>query len=230
MFSLCKAVCSLLYYWLLLDVFSALYFHSTLLCCCTVCTLGSFAKSNGIQSTDVNQIIPMISLSRSHFSTSVCELDLSMYQVVSSWQEAPAITAILTAQFAAGSLDSCLSVIHGLQSAVNRVFKKEKVEIWQMFFTELFLKQQTAGAEPVLQTWENLQHVVLLDVQGCFLPGGIPGGMSCSTAHSWMHVLVLILGCVLGLCIPECKISHTIWTAGRASHSSQDARMKSVHR
>lgn len=94
-----------------------------------MCTLGSFAKSNGIQSTDVNQIIPMISLARAHFSTSVCELDLSMYQVVSSWQEAPAITAILTAQFAAGSLDSCLSVIHGLQSAVNRVFKKEKVEI-----------------------------------------------------------------------------------------------------
>lgn len=60
--------------------------------------------------------------------------------------------------------------------------RKKKIEIWQMFFTELFLKQRTAGAEPVLQTWENLHHVVLLDVRGCFLPGGT----CCSTDHSCM--------------------------------------------
>lgn len=42
-----------------------------------------------------------------------------------------------------------------------------------MFLVDLFLKQQTAGAEPALQIWENQQcagkvRVALSDVQGCF--------------------------------------------------------------
>jgi len=41
----------------------------------------------------------------------------------------------------------------------NRASEKEKAEIQQLFLTDLFLKQQTAGAEPALQTWENQQCV-----------------------------------------------------------------------
>lgn len=90
------------------------------------------------------------------------------------------------------------------QSECNGASEKERVEIQQMFLTDLLLKQQSAGTEPAL-TWENQQHVcgTFKTSKAASLPWRISYSCrSLSCILSVLIVLCVILTCTFGLLLP----------------------------
>lgn len=89
------------------------------------------------------------------------------------------------------------------QSECNGASEKEKVEIQQMFLTDLFLKQQSAGTEPAL-TWENQQCVCGTFRCPRLLPfhGEYPTAAEPFPVYSLCLFSRVILTCTFGLLLP----------------------------